>query len=192
MNWVTRTLTVMGSILGLFATSGNSVAQPEKAKTATTFIGTLPAEPPARVAIVVEGDTFLVTYGDGVSDVNIANLLAFHRSHGKLATVTTVRPVSRFGLVEIGAGGRVDRFAEKPQVDGWMSAGFFVFERPVLDYLTSDETVLEREPLERLAADGQLMAYRHEGFFFAMDTYREYRQLNDLWASGSAPWKVWR
>jgi glucose-1-phosphate cytidylyltransferase len=145
-----------------------------------------------RAARHLGGDTFMVTYGDGVSDVNVADLLAFHRAHGRLATVTTVRPVSRFGLVDVGADGRVERFAEKPRVDdGWMSAGFFVFDRRVLDYLPGDECVLEREPLERLAAEGQFMAYRHEGFFFAMDTYREYKLLNDLWANGSAPWKVW-
>ena len=146
-----------------------------------------------RAARYLDGDTFLVTYGDGVADVDLtAPLLAFHRSHGKLATVTAVRPVSRFGLLDVSADGHVERFAEKPQVDGWMNAGFFVFHRKVLDYLTGDDCVLEKDPVERLAADGQLMAYRHDGFFFAMDTYREYKLLNDLWASGDAPWKVWR
>ena len=139
----------------------------------------------------VDGDTFLVTYGDGLADVNIAALVAFHRSHGKIATVTTVRPNSRFGVLETATDGKVLEFKEKPQLDGWASAGFMVFERKVFDYIPDDKCILEREPLERLAAEGQLMAYRHDGFFYAMDTYREYLYLNELWQSGEAPWKVW-
>lgn len=145
-----------------------------------------------RAGKYIDDDTFMVTYGDGVSDVNVAALLDFHRAHGRLATITTVRPVSRFGVLEMDGGGRVLNFAEKPQLDGWASAGFFVFDRRVLDYLTGDDCVLEQEPLERLAREGQLMAFRHEGFFFAMDTYREYKYLNDLWAGGAAHWKVWQ
>lgn len=145
-----------------------------------------------RVEKYVDGTTFMLTYGDGVSSVNIQELLAYHRAHGRLATVTTVRPTSRFGILDIGTDNRVERFAEKPTLDGWVSAGFFVFERGVFDYLTTDAScVLEQEPLERLAAAGQLVAYRFEGFFYAMDTYREYRFLNDLWQSGTARWKVW-
>lgn len=136
-------------------------------------------------------DTFMVTYGDGVSDVNIRSLLDFHRSHQRLATITTVRPMSRFGVLEMSDEGRVLNFAEKPQLGGWASAGFFVFNRRVFDYLEGDDCILERGPLERLSFEGQLMAYRHDGFFFAMDTYREYKHLNDLWASGEATWKVW-
>jgi glucose-1-phosphate cytidylyltransferase len=102
-----------------------------------------------------------------------------------------VRPISRFGLLQVSDQEQVTDFAEKPQVDGWMSAGFFIFNKRIFDYLADDETILEREPLEKLAAEGQLMAYRHDGFFFAMDTYREYLYLNDLWNSGKAPWKVW-
>ncbi|MBV9611573.1 MAG: glucose-1-phosphate cytidylyltransferase [Acidobacteriaceae bacterium] len=136
-------------------------------------------------------DRFMVTYGDGVSDVNICKLIDFHRTHGKLATVTTFRPVSRFGILDISAKNQVQNFIEKPKSDAWASAGYFVFERKVLDYLDGDDTVLEREPLERLAREGQLMAYNHEGFFYAMDTYREYQILNELWKSGEAPWKVW-
>lgn len=140
----------------------------------------------------VDGDTFMVTYGDGLSDVDIHSLLEFHRSHGKLATATTVRPSSRFGILEIDDSGHVTDFAEKPQTDGWASTGFFVFEKGVFDYLSPDaECILEREPMEKLANDGQLMAYRHEGWFFAMDTYREYLQINELWNSGQAPWAVW-
>jgi glucose-1-phosphate cytidylyltransferase len=118
--------------------------------------------------------------------------MAFHQAHGKLATVTTVRPFSRFGLINIDPGGKVVDFAEKPQVDGTASAGFFVFNRRVFDYLNEDpDCVLEREPLERLAEAGELMAYRHDGFFYAMDTYREYAYLNELWNSRKAPWCIW-
>lgn len=141
----------------------------------------------------VDGDTFMVTYGDGLSDVNIEKLLEFHRSHGKIATVTTNRPTSRFGILELDDQNHVIDFAEKPELDGWASTGFFVFERQMFDYLSPDANcILEREPLERLAQQGELMAYRHDGFFFAMDTYREYLHLNELWNSGQAPWASWR
>ncbi|MCE5302030.1 MAG: glucose-1-phosphate cytidylyltransferase [Planctomycetaceae bacterium] len=145
-----------------------------------------------RIERYIDDDTFMVTYGDGVADVDIGRLLEFHRTHGKLATVTTVRPVSRFGLVHLDDDGLVRRFAEKPQTEGWVNAGFFVFNRRVFDYFDGgDSCVMEHEPLERLAADRQMVAYRHEGFFFAMDTYREYEVLNRIWNSGNAPWKVW-
>lgn len=144
-----------------------------------------------KIERYIEDDTFMVTYGDGLCDIDISKLLAFHKSHNRLATVTTVRPISRFGLLQLNAQEQVTDFAEKPQTDGWMSAGFFIFNKRIFDYLENDETILEREPLERLAAAGELMAYRHEGFFFAMDTYREYLYLNDLWNTGKAPWKVW-
>jgi glucose-1-phosphate cytidylyltransferase len=134
---------------------------------------------------------FMLTYGDGVADVEIDRLLAFHEAHGRIATVTAVRPPSRFGAIGL-EGDRVVEFSEKPQAEaGWINGGFFVFERPVFDYLVGDETVLEREPLERLAADGQLMAYRHQGFWEPMDTERDRTNLIGLWAEGAAPWKVW-
>ncbi|MGA8026890.1 MAG: glucose-1-phosphate cytidylyltransferase [Bryobacteraceae bacterium] len=136
-------------------------------------------------------DRFMVTYGDGVSDVDLCKLLEFHLDHGKLATVTTFRPVSRFGILDINQSNQVMNFIEKPKSDAWASAGFFIFEKQIFDYLNGDDCVLEREPLERLAEEGQLMAYHHEGFFFAMDTYREYQVLNDFWKSGEAPWKKW-
>src|SRR4029077_14965116 len=137
-----------------------------------------------RVARYIDTDTFMLPYGDGLSNINMRALLDFHRAHGRLATVTTVRPISRFGVPELGAEDRVLRFSEIPQTQGWVSAGLFVFHRRVLDYLEGDDCVLERRPLERLAADGELMAYRHEGYFFAMDTYREYQHLNELWVQG--------
>jgi len=145
-----------------------------------------------RIEKYIDSDTFLLTYGDGVSDVDIRRLLKFHQSHGKIATVTTVPPISRFGMVELTDGrDRVQSFNEKPKTDGWMSAGFFALNRGVFDYLSGDDCIFERDPMERLAADGELMAYRHDGFFYAMDTFREYQQLNDLWDRGEAPWRVW-
>ncbi len=145
-----------------------------------------------RVArYVADDETFLLTYGDGLSDVHIPSLIDFHKKHGKIATVTSVPPISRFGVLEADTQGKVVRFAEKPQANGLISAGFFVLNRRVFDYLTGPECVFEREPLERLARDGQLMAYRHDGFFFAMDTFREYQYLNELWNSEKTPWKVW-
>ena len=144
-----------------------------------------------KIQKYIDGDTFLLTYGDGVSDVNIRRVLEFHKSHGKIATVTTVAPIWRFGMLEVADAGRVTNFTEKPKTDGSISAGFFVCQRKIFDYLGGDECILEHEPLERLAAEGELMAYRHDGFFYAMDTYREYQHLNDLWSRQAAPWKLW-
>jgi glucose-1-phosphate cytidylyltransferase len=158
---------------------------------ASTGLDTMTGGRIRAVQKYLDDDTFLATYGDGLADVNLHRLLDFHKSHGRLATVTSVRPTSRFGVLSIGERGRVDRFAEKPQGDGWVSAGYFVLNRRVLDYVDGPETIFEREPMERLAADGQLMSYRHTGFFYAMDTYREYEALNQMWSSGKAPWKVW-
>src|SRR5438874_1368058 len=136
--------------------------------------------------------TFMLTYGDGVSDVNVADVLAFHRRHGKLATVTAVRPPARFGGL-VFDGDRVSEFTEKPQAgEGWINGGFFVMEPDVLDYIQGDDTYLEREPLERLAKDGQLVAFRHGGFWQCMDTLRDLKLLESLWEGGRAPWQVWR
>jgi glucose-1-phosphate cytidylyltransferase len=142
-----------------------------------------------RIERFIDDDRFMVTYGDGLADVDIAKLLAFHEEHSKKATLTTVQPLSRFGVLDLADDGGVEHFREKPQVDGWVNAGFFVFEHDVFDYIT-DEDVLEQRPLERLAADKELMAFRHDGFWQPMDTYRESKLLNDLWQQG-APWKVW-
>lgn len=144
-----------------------------------------------RLASWLGDETFMLTYGDGVSDVNVADLLRFHRRHKRLATVTAVRPPARFGGLAF-TGDLVSEFSEKPQIgEGWINGGFFVFEPGVLDYIKGDETYLEREPLERLAADGQLAAYRHDGFWQCMDTLRDVRLLEELWDSGKAPWKAW-
>jgi glucose-1-phosphate cytidylyltransferase len=141
-----------------------------------------------RLAPWVGGDTFMLTYGDGVSDVDIESLVRFHKSHGKLATITTVRPPARFGALSF-EGDLVTHFTEKPQTgEGWINGGFFVLEPGVLDYIDGDETLWEKEPLERLARDRQLAAFHHEGFWQCMDTLRDVRHLEELWASGSAPW----
>lgn len=136
-------------------------------------------------------ETFMCTYGDGVADVNIKELVAFHKSHGKIATMTAVKPVSRFGVLDISDNGNVGHFREKPQADGWVNAGYFVFEPEIFDYL-DDECVLEKEPLTNLSNDNQLVAFKHEGFWQPMDTYRETIMLNEMWADKSAPWKVWK
>jgi glucose-1-phosphate cytidylyltransferase len=144
-----------------------------------------------RLTTWLEGKRFLCTYGDGVGNVDLRALVAFHESHGKLATVTAVRPPARFGGLVLD-GRAVREFSEKPQTgEGWINGGFFVFEPGVLDYLDGDPSVLEREPLERLAREGELMAFEHEGFWQPMDTLREKRVLDTLWESGNAPWKIW-
>ena len=148
----------------------------------------------ARAAPYVDGPRFCLTYGDGLGDVDIAALLRFHAGHGKLGTVTGVRPPGRFGELRLERDGRATEFNEKPQVtEGFINGGFFVFEREFFDkYLATDEDlVLERAPLQRLARDGELMVFVHEGFWQPMDTYRELTLLDELWKSGRAPWKVW-
>ena len=145
-----------------------------------------------RLRDVLSDGTFMLTYGDGVSDVDVGKLVEFHRSHGKLATVTAVRPTARFGGMRFD-GNRVSEFKEKPQTgEGWINGGFFVFEPGVFKYLHGDETVLEGDPLEKLACDGELMAFMHEGFWQCMDTVRDRNLLDDLWGSGKAPWKAWK
>ncbi len=144
-----------------------------------------------RVKEYLGKETFLLTYGDGVADINIQQLLDFHRGHGKLVTVTAVRPPSRFGGMTINDN-RVTDFIEKPQIgEGWINGGFFVLQPEVLDYIRGDETLFEREPLEKLARDGQLVAYKHDSFWQCMDTLRDVTLLNDLWDSGRPPWRLW-
>jgi glucose-1-phosphate cytidylyltransferase len=139
----------------------------------------------------VGNNTFCLTYGDGVADVDITKLLAFHRSHGKLATVTAVRPPARFGGMELD-GDKVRAFAEKAQTsEGWINGGFFVLEPAVFDYIENDDTIWEHKPLERLAAEDQFRAFKHEGFWWPMDTLRDVKLLEAHWASGKAPWKTW-
>jgi len=144
-----------------------------------------------RLAPHLQGGTFLATYGDGVSDVNIEDLLRFHRSHGKLATLTAVRPPARFGGLVFN-GDLVSEFTEKPQIgEGWINGGFFALEQGIFDHLPGDQASLEVHAMEELARIGQLAAYRHEGFWQCMDTLRDLRLLESLWQQGKAPWKVW-
>ena len=148
-----------------------------------------------RAAEVTGGETLMVTYGDGIGDIDIPALVEFHRSRGRLATITAVHPPGRFGELRIDDDDRVAEFAEKPQTSaGEISGGFMVFEREAIErYIPPDaDVMLEREPLSKLAADGQLSAFRHDGFWQPMDTPREHDLLEGLWASGNAPWKVWR
>lgn len=136
-------------------------------------------------------NTFCFTYGDGVSDVNVGELIRFHRQQARLATITAVQPAGRFGALDID-GQRITRFHEKPPGDGsWVNGGFFVLEPSVLDYIDGDHCVWEREPLERLARDAQLSAFRHDGFWQPMDTLRDKNRLEDLWNRNAAPWKIW-
>jgi glucose-1-phosphate cytidylyltransferase len=140
---------------------------------------------------VQNDDAFCLTYGDGVGNIDIAKLIAFHRSHGKLATLTAVQPPGRFGSIEL-AGARVSRFVEKPQGDGGrINGGFFVLSPKTIDFIQGPSTTWESEPMHRLAQDGQLMAYQHDGFWLPMDTLRDKNHLEDLWVSGRAPWRVW-
>ncbi|HMG74744.1 MAG TPA: glucose-1-phosphate cytidylyltransferase [Pyrinomonadaceae bacterium] len=144
-----------------------------------------------RLEASLNNQTFMVTYGDGVSDIDLSRLVEFHRSHGKLATVTAVRPPARFGGL-IFDGDLVAEFTEKPQIgDGWINGGYLVFEPGVFDYLSGDGSSLEADALEKLAADKQMVAYRHEGFWQCMDTMRDMRLLESLWQGGNTPWKIW-
>jgi glucose-1-phosphate cytidylyltransferase len=144
-----------------------------------------------RLQSWIGGGTFMATYGDGLADVNIKDLLDFHKSHGRLATLTAVRPPARFGGLRI-EGSQVVEFLEKPVTgEGWINGGYFVLEPGIFDYIEGDSTLWEHEPLERLAMDGQLMAFEHPGFFQPMDTLREKNLLENLWQSGKAPWKIW-
>jgi len=145
-----------------------------------------------RLRPQVDGSTFMVTYGDGVSNVDLTDLLRFHRSHGRIATVTAVRPPARFGGLVFDEESMVTSFIEKPQIgEGWINGGFLIFEPEVFNYLDSDACSLEADALERLAADKQLAAYRHGGFWQCMDTLRDKLLLENLWRERSAPWKVW-
>jgi glucose-1-phosphate cytidylyltransferase len=146
-----------------------------------------------QVAPYLDQGPFFVTYGDGVGDVNLHALLDFHRAHGKLGTVTGVQPVYQYGVMALAGDGRAMDYQQYPRLDHWINAGFMIFERQVLDYLAEDNSVdLEDGLLARLAAEGQLMTYRHAGFWQSMDTFKDALTLNELWEAGEAPWKVWK
>jgi glucose-1-phosphate cytidylyltransferase len=143
-----------------------------------------------KIQKYVGDEAFFCTYGDGIADVDIKGLLEFHKGHGKIASMTTTQPTSRFGVVDMGHDGVVDKFREKPKVEDWINIGYFVFE-PAIFGLLGDNSVLEEQPLHDLAKDGEIAAFKHSGFWQPMDTFRESQILNDLWATGNAPWKTW-
>jgi glucose-1-phosphate cytidylyltransferase len=170
----------------------NNVAEPWRVSLVDTGLNTMTGGRLKRVRSLLGESSFMLTYGDGVSDVDINALVAAHRRHGRAATVTAVRPPGRFGSLEVGSDSVVQTFREKPSDEfGWINGGFFVLEPSVLELIGGDETEWERGPLEKLAAAGQLVAYRHDGFWQPVDTLREKRLLEAHWATGKAPWRVW-
>jgi len=169
-----------------------NATEPWKVTLVDTGAETLTGGRLAAVARYLGDEAFMLTYGDGVADVRIDDLLAFHRSHGKTATVTAVQPLGRFGVMKVDDDATVSAFEEKPQGEGgWINGGFFVLEPSVLERIPAQDVMFEHAPLEGLAADGELAAFKHTGFWQPMDTLRDKRLLEDLWASGQAPWKVW-
>ncbi|MDR3685379.1 MAG: glucose-1-phosphate cytidylyltransferase [Coriobacteriia bacterium] len=169
----------------------NSECEPWTVHLVDTGAGSMTGGRVLRLKRIIGDERFMLTYGDGVTNADIDKLLEFHMSHGKIATVTAVRPPSRFGGI-VFDGDRVADFTEKPQIgEGWINGGFMVFEPEVFDYIEDDATVLEKDVLEALARDGQLMAYRHEGFWQCMDTIRDVQLLQSLWEKGRAEWKTW-
>jgi glucose-1-phosphate cytidylyltransferase len=170
----------------------NRRAEPWRVTVVDTGEATMTGGRLRRVKDYLGDSTFCFTYGDGVSDVNVSETITFHRRHGKLATLLAVQPPGRYGALAIGASGDVQHFQEKPSGDGaWINGGFFVLEPKAIDYIAGDETTWEREPLENLANDQQLSAYKHQGFWRPMDTLRDKLHLEELWSSGTAPWKTW-
>jgi glucose-1-phosphate cytidylyltransferase len=166
-------------------------AEPWKVTVVDTGLETMTGGRLRRIRNFVDSETFCLTYGDGVSDVNVRALIDFHKAHKRHATVTAIQPPARFGALVI-ENDLVTRFEEKPRGDGrWINGGFFVLEPAIFDYLGDDTTIWEQEPLRRLSGDGQLVAYKHSGFWEAMDTMRDKKNLEDLWTSNRAPWKVW-
>src|SRR5688572_3753510 len=167
-------------------------AEPWKVTTVDTGVDTMTGGRLLRVRPYVQNERFLMTYGDGVSNVDIRELVRFHALQRRRATVTAIQPTARFGALEF-EGDHVSRFVEKPKGDGrWVNGGFFILEPDVFEYLRSDEDVWEQEPLRRLADEGQLAAYRHDGFWAAMDTLRDKNALEELWSSKRAPWRIWQ
>ncbi|NLU49338.1 MAG: glucose-1-phosphate cytidylyltransferase [Syntrophomonadaceae bacterium] len=170
----------------------NSKAEPWKVTLVDTGLHTQTGGRIKRIRNYTGNETFMLTYGDGVGDIDIRRLLEFHHGHGGYATVTAVQPPGRFGALNLAGADRVESFAEKPAGDGaWINGGFFVLEPAVFDYIAGDETLWEKEPLERLAGEGKLYSYKHHGFWKPMDTLRDKRELETLWRSGRAPWKIW-
>ncbi len=170
----------------------NSMTEPWKISLIDTGLNTMTGGRIRRVKKYLDNKTFMLTYGDGLSDVDLRSLLKFHQNHKKIATVTAVQPAGRFGSLSIGPEDNISSFLEKPPGDNsWINGGFFVLEPDVIDYIKSDETVWEREPLETISQNSQLIAYKHKGFWHPMDTLRDKNYLNQLWKNNAAPWKVW-
>jgi len=170
-----------------------SKAEPWRITLLDTGLNTMTGGRIKRAAPYIGSETFMMTYGDGVSDVNIGDLLSYHKRHGKIATLTATLPAGRYGSLNLDAVDKVVSFKEKPAGDGsWINGGYFVLEPNILDLIDDDATIFEKKPLERLAQDGELMAYRHHGFWYAMDTLRDKNYLESLWQSGNAPWKIWK
>jgi len=169
-----------------------NAAEPWRVTLVETGLNTMTGGRIKRIKTYVNNQPFMMTYGDGVSNVDIGALVDYHHSHGKIATVTAVQPSGRFGALQINDDHSVHSFQEKPDGDGgWINGGFFVLEPEIFNYLEDDQTIFEREPLEKLAGEGNLRAYKHSGFWQPMDTLRDKTHLEELWTSGSAPWKVW-
>lgn len=178
--------------------NGNAVethsnnAEPWKVTLVDTGLNTMTGGRVKRVGKYLSDETFMLTYGDGVADIDINELVAFHKSHGKFGTITTTGTAQRFGVLEVSKDGAVQAFREKSDLDGSViNAGFMVLEPEILNYIKGDSTIFEREPLEHLVSEGQLMAYKHDGFWRCMDTQRDKQTLEELWASEKAPWRVW-
>lgn len=170
----------------------NNYSEPWKVTLVDTGLNTMTGGRVRRIRPYVEGDSFMLTYGDGVADINLHELEKFHRGHGKIATLTSVNVGQRFGVLDIQNDGQVRAFREKENMDGALiNGGFMVMDPRIFDYLEGDDTVLEKEPFRRLAQDGEMMAFFHSGFWKCMDTQRDRQQLEELWQSGNAPWKIW-
>jgi len=170
----------------------NHHAEPWKVTLVDTGLQTLTGGRVKRVQQYIGNEPFMLTYGDGVSNVDIGKLVEYHKSHGKLATVTSVQPSGRFGALDLTNGDAVQGFQEKPKGDGgWINSGFFVLQPEVFDYIEGDNTILEREPMGKLAKDNELIAYKHRGFWQPMDTIRDKENLEELWQKNKAPWKLW-
>jgi len=170
----------------------NNVSEPWKVTLVDTGINTMTGGRIKRVADYIGNETFMLTYGDGVCDVNLAELLAFHKAHGKTATLTAIQPGGRFGVIDIEDNDSIHSIREKTKEDGgWINGGFMVLEPAILDLIADDETVFEKYPLETIANRSELMAYKHDGFWQCMDTLRDKTLLEELWTSGRAPWKLW-
>ena len=170
----------------------DSKAEPWNITLIDTGLNTMTGGRIKRVKKYIGEETFLLTYGDGVANVNIQESVATHKKHGKLCTVTAVQPSGRFGAIIVGDDNSVKAFAEKPKGDGaWINGGFFVCEPGVTDYIKDDSSIWEREPMEKICADGQMMVYKHEGFWKPMDTLRDKKELENEWLTGTAKWKTW-